>query len=297
MGEDSEQTPAISFFRPWYLVVILALAAVLPYLPGINAPFIFDDVPNIVDNPAILSFEPARFLTDAGAFSAKPGNWPYRPLTVTVNSLLTISLGYNAAAWHVLQIVLHLFNTLLVLMIAARGFRLGRGVFLPAYIFAMAPLQTQAVLYASAMGGVLSCFFALAAVLAMIYLSDRKDAALAPLVVLCSAAAFLSYEGSLALVLWLPLILVCGGRSLRQRKPLAVTAVVFLVALLFMAARAGFSPGEFLSGHSEIRPAYSTFEQVITGLQLPWIMAALLLFPKALNFFHHPAVPAGFVSA
>ncbi|MFO8058276.1 MAG: tetratricopeptide repeat protein [bacterium] len=297
MGEDSRQTSAMSLFRPWYLVVMLGLAAVLPYLPGINAPFIFDDMPNIVNNPAILSFEPGLFLTDAGAFSAKTGNWPYRPLTVTVNSLLTMSFGYTAAAWHVLQIVLHLFNTVLVLMIAARGFRLGRAAFLPAYIFAVAPLQTQAVLYASATGVVLSCFFALTAVLAMVYLADRKDAALAPLVVLCAAAAFISYEGSLALVLWLPLVLVGGDHRLRQRKLLAVMAVVFLVALLFMAARVWFSPGDFLSGHSEIRPAYSGLEQVITGLQLPWIMAALLLFPKALNFFHHPALPAGFVSA
>jgi|GEM_PF-6885145 len=299
MGEDNGQTSALALFRPWYLVVLLLLAAIVPYLPGMKGPFLFDDVHNIKENAAVYSFEPGRFFADPTTFSAKTGNWPYRPLTVTVNSILAVADADSALAWHIVALALHLFSTFLVFLLCVRGFRLGKTAFVPAFIFAAAPLQTQAVLYVSALGVVLSCFFSLSAVWFFICLSDRQDksAVFATLVVLFSIVAFFSYEGSLALLVWLPLALYGGNRPIISKKTVVVFVGVFFCAVLYLALRAGFAPGEMFSGHRDIRPEYSAFEQVMNGLELPWVMAGILLFPKGLNFFHHPAPPSSIFSA
>ncbi len=145
--------------------LLLAAAAVVPYLNALWGTFQFDDYNVIVDNPAVHSW--AAFLADAGR-----GIRPVLKLSYTLNWLV----GPQPLGFHMVNVVVHAANTVLVYLLALRlrGAKeadpperpaSGAALF-AALLFAVHPVQTEAVTYVCGRSVSLMAFFYLASILA-----------------------------------------------------------------------------------------------------------------------------------
>jgi hypothetical protein len=93
----------------WWMPVVLALLCAAAYRNTFHVPFIFDDLPNIVENPAIRRLSP---LSEVIASN---------PITLVGRPLIRLSLavnyafgGYNVTGYHLFNLIVHFLNALLV---------------------------------------------------------------------------------------------------------------------------------------------------------------------------------------
>jgi tetratricopeptide (TPR) repeat protein len=217
-------------------VVLLGLAA---YANSLHGAFVFDDLEQIVENPA---------LRDLGSFLGPAG---YRFLPNRFVAYVTFALnhavgGLDPVGWHVVNLAIHLANALLVWAFVRLAFRsprlrgsalapsAGAVAFVAAALFVSHPLATQAVSYVVQRLTSLAALFYLSAV--VLYLRWRLGAGrriggvlyagvlVAALLAMRTKEIAFTLPVALALVEW---ALLEGGR----RRWLAILPVL-LVSLL-----------------------------------------------------------------
>jgi tetratricopeptide (TPR) repeat protein len=145
-------------------VVIMGLAA---YLPSLGHPFHYDDFHSLVENPHIRAWANLPvFFTSPEAFSSDPRAAMYRPL-VLVSYAVNYSLSGGAPwSYHALNLAVHL-------AVAWAVYRLGRrwtggtaGALMAMAVFALHPVNSEAVNYVSSRSESLCALFLLLALLA-----------------------------------------------------------------------------------------------------------------------------------
>jgi hypothetical protein len=138
------------------LILGLTLAA---YMPAMQAGFIWDDDANVTGNPALS--EPGGFLR----IWLDPRACPrYYPLTFSALSLERRLWGLDPVGCHVVSVVLHAVNALLVwAVLRADGVP---GAWLAAALFPMHPIEVESVAWITELKNTLSGLFALLSLLA-----------------------------------------------------------------------------------------------------------------------------------
>lgn len=143
--------------RPGYglLAMLCAMLACLPFLPGLPGDFMFDDVPNIVENPGIElhSLHPAAVLN--AAFSAQLGGHTRVLPTLTYALDYFRGDGFDPATFKTTNIFIHALTTLVLawflrslLLMAQLPRRHAEWFALTmALAWALHPLQVSSVLY------------------------------------------------------------------------------------------------------------------------------------------------------
>ncbi len=162
---------------PALAVVALGLLA---HATSLDVPLQFDDVPNIVDEPAVHATALTADQLARAASGFPLGRWLARG-SFAVNHALH---GLRPAGYHLVNVAFHLAAALLVLAVARRllealaasrdaagGAALGldgagrrRAAAIAAVLFAVHPVHTQAVTYVVQRMTVMGAFFALLAV-------------------------------------------------------------------------------------------------------------------------------------
>ena len=158
----------------WPAAAVLAFFIGIVYLPAANVPLIFDDLTGIIQNDSIKSLWPLVGTTQPGPLNPPPEHpTSGRPL---VNLSFAINYwfgGMNPIGYHLVNIVIHFFNALLLWAITRRTLRLtyfgdrfvGSAEWLSlavAALWALHPLQTEAVIYATQRTELMMAFFYLA---------------------------------------------------------------------------------------------------------------------------------------
>jgi protein O-mannosyl-transferase len=124
------------------LVALLA-AGGLAYLPGVDGDFLLDDA-DLARNPLV---------TDPLAQGIRPWLEAPRPLAQATFAANYLAVGFDTRGWHLTSIAIHLAAALLALMVARRALsRCGFAqpdlpALLTAGVFALHPLQSEAVAY------------------------------------------------------------------------------------------------------------------------------------------------------
>lgn len=158
--------------RTWTAPVLVLLAAVLPYvvrLPFEGKGFAYDDFRFIVRNPHVT---PARsvghflsripsYLTDPHTFDPDSPTGIVRPLRTLEYAFDRTLFGLDAAAFAVHNAVWHGLTSVLLFLLLRKLVRDGRAALFGALIFALHPVQTEAVAWVSSRGDVAmgSCVF------------------------------------------------------------------------------------------------------------------------------------------
>ncbi|MBT4136798.1 MAG: tetratricopeptide repeat protein [Candidatus Latescibacteria bacterium] len=144
-------------------VLWVILVPVLVYANALGNGFTFDDHAIVEDNPSVLTLDVVHI------FSVP--YWPNREHAGLYRPLTTLSLALNYAihtfdpfGYHFFNVLLHVLNTLLVYMLTKHLLRVPMGLFV-ALLFALHPVQTEAVNGIVGRSELLSAFWVLVACL------------------------------------------------------------------------------------------------------------------------------------
>lgn len=193
------------------VVWLLILLAVVPYLNAIQNELVYDDLALVRENRRIWSLHPAPIFLEPG-LERYVVEW-YRPLTLYSFALNYAVHGLAPAGYHLVNIGLHLANTLLLYGLAGRMRAAPVGAFIAAALFAVHPVHVEAVVPASGRADLLSAFFVLLAWRLSLGGSHRSEKWRGVAIGSAAAAALLAKES--AIVLW-PLLAVSDLLGLGQ---------------------------------------------------------------------------------
>jgi protein O-mannosyl-transferase len=240
------------------LLVIIGLAA---YSNSFSGPFIFDDVPNIVENPNIRSIWPLTKAMSAPGTTGLGGR-PILSLSFALNYAFG---GYNVLGYHIVNLAIHILAALILYAIVRRTLlsdrlkeRFGGHSAVLALIIAAVwlahPIQTESVTYIIQRAESLMGLFYLLAVYTAIRTMQPNHSKIWPVlsVVFC-AFGMVTKEVTVTAPVMILLYdrAFAGGTfasALKKRLPfyiaLAATWVVLIVGMAYGAARSdtiGFS--------------------------------------------------------
>jgi hypothetical protein len=136
---------------------LLAAVAVVVYLPSLAGPFHFDDYNVIVDYPTVHAWSTLFERAGAGVRAVLKASY-----------VLNWTLDPGPLGFHIVNIALHALNTVLLFFIGRR-LTPDRGqtpALIAALLFALHPMQTEAVTYISGRSSSLMAAFYLGALLA-----------------------------------------------------------------------------------------------------------------------------------
>jgi tetratricopeptide (TPR) repeat protein len=163
--------------RAWFVAAALALSIGTVYGPALTAPLIFDDVDTITRNDSITAIWPL--------FGSEAHRGPLNPppnVPTSARPLVNLSFAINyqfsqlhPAGYHAANAIIHFLTAMLLWAIVRRTLRLpyfagrfeavaGWLAFAVALIWALHPLQTEAVIYATQRTELMMALFYLATV-------------------------------------------------------------------------------------------------------------------------------------
>lgn len=226
----SAPAPAVAapafFERPWLPELVLVLAVVAVYAASISNGFVFfDDDKAILYNSALKDPSLAKFFKGQNLGMYAPLTW----LAYWVGHLLS---GQEPWGYHLLGLALHALNAALVFSFIRGLTGKNQAAFFAALLFAVHPMQVEAVSWAAALSTVLFSTFYLLSLL--VYLQWRRSPAL--LWIVLSLAAFLAACLSKSAAVTLPLVLVAvdfyldgkqSGKNWLSKIPYFAGALVF----------------------------------------------------------------------
>jgi protein O-mannosyl-transferase len=281
-------------------ILLLSVLSIIIYSNTFNAPFLFDDVSNITENPHMrLTDINIQSLKNA-AFSRPSWARPIPNISFALNYYLD---QYHVVGYHAVNIAIHIINGILVYLLALFTFRLlGLSPFkirvmslFASLIFIAHPINTQSVTYlVQRMNSMAALFYLLSLIL---YIKARlskirwKRWAL----FLCVALSAILAMGSKQIAATLPFIIIVYEcyffqdltGCLRKKNiayiilPLAVLVALTLIYL-------GENPiNRILAGYS--RRDFTLVERLLTQPRVVifYISLILLPLPSRMNLIHH----------
>ncbi len=301
------------------IVLVVCLGA---YSNSLLNGFVYDDRFQVVENPWIrdVASVPRMFLSSVWFFRfGISGSNYYRPLMHLIYLIAYHTFGLRAWGFHLVNILFHVGNSLLVLRLAARCLGESReegglsrrpspggagaglapgvggsglpGLFSPplmaALLFALHPIHTEAVTWVAGLPEISFTFFSLLSFHLYLESGGRWGGAY-PLSLISFFLAALCKEPALML----PLVLIAHDHLLRQdrgrfRVPMTRYLPYGAVAALYLALRVhalgGLAPANRHAG-------LSAYQDLINIFPLLALYCGKLLLPIHLNAFpvYHP---------
>ncbi|WP_348266361.1 tetratricopeptide repeat protein [Edaphobacter paludis] len=229
-----------------------ALWVLALYWKALSTPFIYDDVDQIVNNPALASLRltfhrfwlaPVSFNSEIGGV----GTATYRPLYWMSLALDRRIWGMSAGGFHFTNLVLHWLNGMLGFLLLRRLRVAPLTAAVAAMLWLGLPINTEAVAWVSGRGYVLCTFFLLLALVAADgFLREGKSRLLLAAYFVASLAALLSHEEGV-LILPLALLMAFATDRLSRRLAGGLVAASVLSGLIYIALRESVKTG---SGHT-----------------------------------------------
>ncbi|MBI5695510.1 MAG: tetratricopeptide repeat protein [Nitrospirae bacterium] len=262
---------------------VLVFAA---YSNSFNCAFQFDDNHQIVENPGVRSLSNIpRFFRDADISTILPAGKRYRPVTVSTFALNYTVSGYNPWSWHLLNILLHVVNAILVYLVCLRllgGDGRGRTeAFAVSLLFALHPVQTATVTYISGRALLLSTMFLLAAF--YLFIAYRREGGWAFLFAgpALFLLALLSKEVAVSLIGMMAvydLVYRPAGNGVKPARYAPAYMPYLAVLGLFVVVK------EYTQGYVAFQDAaYGVAPYVLTELGVFLHYCRVMLFPVNLN--------------
>ncbi|MDY6945810.1 MAG: tetratricopeptide repeat protein [Pseudomonadota bacterium] len=221
-------------FRPaLVLPAVPAIAIVLLWWPALSASFQFDDWNVIVNEPRVHSL--------AAWWQSMPGIRPLLKLSYALN----MSADANPTGFRSINLLIHALSaTLAWSVLRTRGIRAGlaemdasRAALLAALIFALHPVQTEAVTYISGRSSSLAACFCLLSLYCWIRAEQTENSrsSISWLTACCICFGLAVATKETALILPLALLLYSADRPLHDTLK-RVTPLLLLMVLMLCVA-------------------------------------------------------------
>ncbi len=289
-----------SLFQPGVMEILVCSITGLVYVATLSFGFVYDDVPQILKNPAIHSwhFVPQYFTSHvwAAIYPTTSGNY-YRPIFLLWLRLNYAIFGTKAAGWHLTSIACHVLATWLVFGIARTlsGDRLT--AFLTALIFGVHPAHIENVAWISGVTDPLVACFLLGSLSAFLSscglpqapVEGARKRSLSALSLSLFALALLSKETAVVLpALIFIYVFILGqdeesGAGVGKRFAAAMRACVPYLLLVLIYAAIRFRA---LGGWSHPTIPVNWTAVFATWPDLLWFYARHLFLPLQLSEFY-----------
>ena len=252
--------------------VALGLLVVVPYLPAMLwGGFVWDDTTCIKADPVRDVSGLWQIWFSPGAIEGERHYWPLVYTTFWLEHKLW---GFDPTGYHVVNVLLHLANVLLLWHLLRR--LAVPGAWMMAAVFAVHPLHVESVAWAIERKDVLSGLFYLAAALAWMRFVEQPRRGWYAWSLALYAAALLSKS----IVVTLPVALLIGHWWKQGRvtsTDLLRLVPFFVVGLVIVAGDLAF--------YQSVRPlslGYSLTERTLIAARALWFYAGKLLWPSEL---------------
>lgn len=262
----------------------LFAAACAAFFPCLFNSFVnWDDTVYLHTNPLIASLDASSL---ARLFSTAYQQ-AYTPLSFLTFALERPLFGLDPLPYHAVSIVIHALNAVLVYAVFFLLTRSRGSAFLGALLFAVHPVQTEAVAWVTQRATLLSAFFFLASVAAFLSGRRTKRALLSSFFLFIMSGLCKPQGAALPLVL----LLIDRTREPRDRRlsagwfMLFATAAFLVLAVSFMASSASTVQSGRLLGASVV-------ERLPLVAYAPFFYLKQLCYPFALSALYGK-VPAG----
>lgn len=161
--------------------LLLAVVAVAAYWNTLSNGFVYDDEYQVLKNPWIKDFGsiPTVFTSEVWGFKGESISNYYRPLLHVVYMVIYRMFGYQAWAYHAVNVLLHAAVTVLVYLLAQAVLSRQNGRYAAvsslaaAIIFAVHPIHTEVVAPVMSVTDLLLSVFCLSAICLHIRFVDR----------------------------------------------------------------------------------------------------------------------------
>jgi len=153
--------------------ILIALVVLLLYWPALEYGYIeIDDGGQVFENPLVLEWT----LRNLKQMFISPVVGMYQPLTsITFAALVTVFGVEETFSQHLFNVLLHILNSLLVLLLCKKLFASTATAGIIALLFAVHPLKVEAVVWLSARSTLMfSGFFLLAMIFYLRWLQDNS---------------------------------------------------------------------------------------------------------------------------
>ncbi|MDD4980945.1 MAG: tetratricopeptide repeat protein [Candidatus Omnitrophica bacterium] len=259
-----------------YTYLILAGLCFLVYANSLPNAFVSDDIPAILENPYIISMR--NYWADPQGL---------------LNSLSYRIAKFNVIPYHLISVILHFINTLLVFLFLRLFFKTDASL-LAAALFAVHPLHTEAVSWISGRPYLILAFFVLTTYLLYHRATDPHMKDKNPAYVLyLSALAIFSYFiiGNISFYFLFPFLIMFSDIIFnRWKKNWRLWIPFFLIMVIRLALAkevicARVSAVVLKTGWLETwrNPVFYFIYSIFSHL---W----LLIFPARLTFYHDPII-------
>ncbi len=261
--------------RPWLLALVLVVTTFVAYQPVWHAGFIWDDDDLITQNPMIRASDGLQriwFTTQAK---------DYYPLTWSLCWLEWRFWGNRAVGYHVVNILLHAANALLVWTVLRR-LKI-RGAWLAGLVFAIHPVNVATVAWVSEQKNTLSMLFYAVAILLYLRFDEENHWRWYGL----SLGAFLLALFSKTAVVMLPVVLlgcVWWRRGRVGRQDLLRSVPFFVLSLVLGLATIWFEYSRELGGHMTRTDGFPS-HLAVAGLA-PWFYLYKAFLPFNLSLIY-----------
>ena len=295
----------IKNFRCCAVFCLLAFSIVLIYSNALRSSWHLDDYENIANNPRILIKDMApETLRNALSGSPEGRPLPYRSLAFMSFALNAFFQHTDVTGYHVVNIIIHvitaflLFVTVMKLFSTPRLTGIERGdvhfiALVAAFLWAVNPIQTQAVTYiVQRMASMAAMFYLLAVFFFLVARLEKRIDARMGYFVLCGLScgfAIFSKENASLLPIALLFIEFIFFRDIRDPQ-VKWTFVLCLFAVVFFVVLMGVflfgNPFGFLKGYP-----YRTFTPLQRLLTEPRVLVFYLSqifypIPMRLSVYH-----------
>ena len=150
------------------VIILFFIIGLITYAKSLSNGFVGDDLSQILNNNAIRSLGNIPKFFTAGTFynpvTQKLEGLYYKPLLTTYFSLIYSVASSHAFFYHLVQILLHVTNSILVYLLGLKFFNKRLSILL-GLIFLVHPINSEAVLYISSAQEPLFLFFGMFAFL------------------------------------------------------------------------------------------------------------------------------------
>jgi protein O-mannosyl-transferase len=288
---DASITPA-RLLRAPFLETVVCVVAWLVYARTLTFGFVYDDVPQVLKNPAIQNWHylPQYWTSHvwAAIYPNSTGNY-YRPLFLLWLRLNYVIFGDKPMGWHATSVLCHVAATLLVFRLAQHLTRDRAIAFVAALLFALHPAHLENVAWISGITDPLMACFVLGSCVAYIKFSESRKTLHLALSLGLFAIALMAKETAIVL----PLLIFVLSRTTGPDRPespdmppkaasaLRKSAPYILLGLVYIGIRY-----RVLGGFAHATISIRWMEVPLTWPSVLWFYTKHLLLPVQLSEFY-----------
>lgn len=218
-------------------VMIVSLAVFALYLPSLRYQFVWDDKEIYINE---LNLPQKETLSKIPDYFIPKKDKMYIPMTYTFWNIIgnlggIQNGGYNPQPFHLLNLLLHVANSILVFLILFHFFNEHKFAFLGAVVFAFHPIQVESVVWVSEARGLIAGMFGFGALL--LYLKSKTGSSKNYFIYLLLLCSMLSKPSGIVF----PLILIAIDIYLNGLVPFKeflkrnIFALLLMVPFVFIA--------------------------------------------------------------